>query len=205
MRAGRRVPGGLRCAVSRATKTRRPRARPPTRRARRRCSSPESSGTNSISSARSPSSRSRRGWSGSAGSQTSSSSCPNSRPRPSSVELLARDQHHVLAVRAFEVQVVVGLRVGVEVEAAHQPEQPVDAEPVGVQPPPVAEEEVERGEAAPSQTRSTVRRSEPTTSSGSKPVMSRLKNRSESVSPRGRAVGQRRPAATAFRIVPLWQ
>ena len=55
-----------------------------------------------------------------------------------------------------------------------------------------------------SQTVSTARRSEPTTSSWSKPVISMLKNRSESVSPAGgeSASGS---SSDAFRIVPLWQ
>ena len=112
-------------------------------------SSPASTGWNSISSA--PVARaggSSRGWSGSAGSHTSSSSCSNAVHGSSSVSCSLADQHDVLALRALQVEVVVGLRVGVEVGVAHQPEELVDPEAVCVQPPPVAEDEVERREPA---------------------------------------------------------
>ena len=54
----------------------------------------------------------------------------------------------MLCVRTLDVDVITRLGVGVEVEVADQPEQPVDAEPVGVETASVAEQEVERREAA---------------------------------------------------------
>ena len=156
-------------------------------------SSPESSGTNSTVSARVAEQpldagmvRRRRGRRPAARPGRT-----RSRARRS-VELLARDQHHVLAVRPLQVEVVVGLGVGVEVEVAHEPEQLVDAEPVGIQAAAVAEQEVEcREPAAFARRASTVRRSEPITSSGSKPRHQQVEEALGVGVARGRAVGER--------------
>ena len=133
-RRARQKPVAARCAAHS------PRAAPD--------SSPASSGSNSTESARGPSSRWIRGWSGSPGIAHQQLVLAELAPVLVLGELLAGDQHDVLAARALEVEVKPRLRVGVQVHRPQPPEQLVDPEAVRVQAPPVAEQEVECGEAA---------------------------------------------------------
>ena len=98
-----------------AVKSRRPRAARPTRRAPRRTARPESSGSNSTESARVAEQPLDPRVVGVAGVAHEQLVLAELAPGLVLGELLARDQHDVLAARALEVQVEVRLRVGVEV------------------------------------------------------------------------------------------
>src|SRR4051812_13975830 len=64
------------------------------------------------------------------------------------VERLAGDKHDSPRFRSLEVDVVIRLRVRIELRVLHEPEEAVHPEPVAVHSPAVAEQEVQRREAA---------------------------------------------------------